>query len=383
MSHPKPRSYAGAAETICVPSRATGSVSANWIQDTGRAGGIRNRQFGAGRGRLRVLCACFFTVVVFAFCLTSVPADVVVTVDNRGKQTSRNGTVTDLKGDTVTLQLASGREVAIPYKRVVKLESDWLPVHQAADARYRARDFSAALDLYRDAFNEESRRWVKRKLLAQVIWCQQNTNRYGEACQNFRRLVSDDANSPYFGSIPLQWQARPCPADVKTVVQPWQGQDQPVLRLMAASWLLADDRNQSVRTLRELGRDATENVRVLAVTQLFRAEILTLDESRIAWLVDQIKAMPSDLRAGPYYLLGQAHARFDHADEAALAYLRVPALYPDHAALAQHSLWEAGRSLHEQGNSAESVQLFRQTVALGRETEPGRNAAARLDELLP
>jgi TolA-binding protein len=91
--------------------------------------------------------------------------------------------------------------------------------------------------------------------------------------------------------------------------------------------------------------------------------------------------MPEPLRAGPYYVLGAAEAQHQRWERAALAWMRIPILYPEHRNLAAQALFDAGRSLERLGRSEQSVQLYRELVNTYPNTAPGSQAQARMEQM--
>lgn len=320
--------------------------------------------------------------IVVLLSLFSFAAADEVRVDNRGKEVKRSGTITDLRGEHLILKLGSGREVKVPLDNVKSYEATWSSSHLEADRKYEAGKFAEALNLYRKAFNEERRSWVKRRILERVVWCYRNTGRVAEACKIFDRIVRDDSLTPYFDSIPLQWELKQCPASVKTLVGNWleSGAD-PARRLMAASWLLVQNRNRSLGVLRELGKSESKQVSSLALAQLWRAEILTMQEARLAWWEEQLATTPVDLRSGHYFLLGQSFARFGRADDAVLAFTRVPMMYPDEVTLGQRALSKAVDILQTK-NTQEAIVLLQMSVELDATSAEGQRAKQKLAELI-
>lgn len=313
---------------------------------------------------------------------TSTSADEVVMFDAQDRDVSRSGTITDILGKELTLEV-SGRTVKLPMSRVSDVRAEWSTTHASANQKFAARDFESAVDLYRQAFRDEPRRWVQRKILARVIQCYHNTKRDGEAAKMFARLTQDDPETIYFDTIPLAYELRRCPSDVRSVVQDWlSAGNRPAERLLAASWLLVDNRDVAIATLKELGRDASANVSSLAVTQLLRAEMLTLQESRIAWWREHVDSMPSTLRGGAYYLLGKSYARFGKTDDAVLAWLRVPVMYRDDVELSQRSLIESARVLTD-SHRDEAKRLYRDAIEWSANSDLGKLATSELKILVP
>lgn len=306
-------------------------------------------------------------------------ADHVVVVDGKGKSSQRSGRITDLRGAELTIEIG-GREVRIPMKRVASYQATWSEPHVAAEEKFASGDFNAALQLYGQAFSSEERTWAKQHLLSRVMWCYRNTGQHAKACRMFAGSLRDDPQADFFAAIPLQWRLQRCPGDVSAVVQGWMDPgNRSDKRLMAASWLLVDQRNAAIATLRELGKDASSRIASLAVAQLWRAEMLTLQESRIAWWSEHLQSMPFELRGGAYYLLGQSHARFGQTDDAALAFVRVPTTYPHDLELGQRAYIEAAALLGKT-QKPEAIRLYQKCVAMGEQTELGKIARTRLAE---
>lgn len=316
-------------------------------------------------------------------CLGVVRGDELTVLDSKSQERSRKGTIVDIRGDKLTLRLPTGRESAIPLDRVVKLEASWSPLHSRADAKYEERDFDQAVTLYGKAYQQEDRDWVKRRILARVIWCYRNTNRYADACRIFARLATDDPDTPDFEAIPLAWPMKGCPNDVKAVVGKWLSPTESAAkRLMAASWLLVNNRQQATATLRELGKHPSEKVRSLAVCQLWRQELLSLQISRLEWWQQHLAEMPVELRGGAYYLLGKSLAKFNRDDEATLAFMRVPMLFTDDVSLSQRCLAESAAILSAQNRPQEAISVYQQSVELNPDSELGTQARDQLSTML-
>jgi TolA-binding protein len=102
------------------------------------------------------------------------------------------------------------------------------------------------------------------------------------------------------------------------------------------------------------------DVRWLAQSQLWRTQLVTCTSEDIAQWESAIQQMPQPLRAGPYYLLGQARSRHRQHDAAALAFLRVPIAYPACYSLAAEGLLAAAAELRMAGHTGEAESLDRE-----------------------
>ena len=70
--------------------------------------------------------------------------------------------------------------------------------------------------------------------------------------------------------------------------------------------------------------------------------------------------MPAELRAGPYYVVGTARAQWQQPERAALAFLRVPILYPENRRLAASALRLAATALEQLDRPDEAAALQRE-----------------------
>ncbi len=324
------------------------------------------------------------TLILLGVCLAAraVLADEVIHVDSQGNQRRSTGEILDYRGGRLTMR-TRGREISIPSLRIKRIGSEWTAPHQQGDAEFASRDYGAALASYLTAWKQEHRAWVKRKLLAQIIWCERNTYRIADACQDFAKLFRDDGETPYFDAIPLAWRTGQPTRAVQQLAQGWLGSENgPVNRLIAASWLLSTgSRPAAIRTLRQLGDHPRQEIAGLARTQFWRTRIVSVTESDVDRWQQEVERLPGRLRAGPYFVLGQACAKIQNSDLAALAFLRVPTLFESHQGLSQAALYEAGRAVEDGGNREEATVLYRQTVELDADSLEGQQAGARLTEL--
>lgn len=302
----------------------------------------------------------FLGVLLLSVVWSDLHADEVVTIDRRGKTRSRQGTIVDFKDRELTL-LVSGREVKIPAEAIQRVETNWLPSHTQADELFDRKQYEQALDLYRTAFGEDERRWVKRRVLARVICCQANTGRLAEACHNFSRLTTDDPHTNYFDVIPLAWNQQPPPAAVIKRVLPWLSSDSASDQLMAASWLLkSSDHEAALRSLRTLGRAPWEPLAKLAVAQMWRDELPSIERNRLEWWEQHLNETPIELRAGSYYLLGLTYEKFDDTEQAELALMRLPIQYPHQRSMVNSALLRCGEIAHRSGRTGEAKRYYLQ-----------------------
>ncbi|MBN1589387.1 MAG: hypothetical protein JW888_07725, partial [Pirellulales bacterium] len=94
-----------------------------------------------------------------------------------------------------------------------------------------------------------------------------------------------------------------------------------------------------------------------------------------------IDRMPTALQAGPYFVLGRALARQERFDEAALAMLRAPILYPRDDALASEALVEAGLMLEKLQRPKQAARLYREVLRDHPSARAATEARARWEAM--
>jgi len=286
----------------------------------------------------------------------------------------------------IVVRTSGGRETTVAADRVAEIDSAWHPAEREADALFQQRRFDEALDRYRAALGAERRRWVQQRLVAGTVRCYQRLDQVVPAVQSFLALVRDDPQTPYFDAIPLCWlPVQPAPT-VEREAQAWLGSDEPAAQLLGASWLLATrERPAAAAGLARLAAAPALNaqLRGLAAAQAWRTRVATAGPEEVARWQSAVASLPRELQAGPYFLIGQALARGGQPDQAALALLRVPILYPDQSQLAAEALLAAAGQLKSAGHAAEAEALLRELVARHADTTAADQARAQLERPAP
>ncbi len=299
------------------------------------------------------------------------------------RQSTVRGTIVDYTGEGLIWRTARGSEQRMAAEQVIRLETRWHPQQVAGDREMSEGRFAEALAAYAQAFSEESRGWVRRKLLARSVRCLKHRDRIVPAVETFLRLVQSDPHTPYFADIPLGWRTVPLTSEWERRAQVWMQPSQPeAARLIGASWLLAThQRNVAITTLGELRSHADSRIAMLAQAQLWRTQVATADDDELARWARLTARMPHALRAGAYDTRARGLAARGHGQQAVLAFLRVPILYGDREpALAAAALLDAGEQLERQGQSVEAGVLYREILRDYPQTASYQPARQRLEQ---
>ena len=286
---------------------------------------------------------------------------VVATSDGRGTPTKWNGEILDFTGHGLQLRVAGGHEKLLPAARIVAISTTRSAEQQAGDAAFGQGNFRRALGHYRAALEgkQETREWVRRQILAQIVWCYQALGAWESACDYFLILLERDPTTPYFDCLPLAWlPEEPSPSLAKKAKQWLAKTDTPVRTLLGASHLLSTaDRPAAVEALGRLSTDHDPRIALLAEAQGWRTVAFqATDKQTTAWQQAAAK-MPEDLRAGPDFMIGSALAP-RHPAEAIVWLLRPAILYPRERQVAAAGLAAAAAALDKLDRHAEALLLW-------------------------
>jgi len=303
-----------------------------------------------------------------------------VTIETRqGARAGLTGQIVDFTGQSLRIILPGQPGEIIPAERVLAVETTYLPAHVEADAARAAGRFEQARVLYGRAIQDEKRRWVRRRMLVGMVWCDRSLGRVVEAAETALVLVGDEPGAADWACLPLAWQPGQPTPKVEQAARRWlDAGESPATVLLGASHLLGVDRLAALARLKGLVIQADGPVASLAQAQIWRTEIVGSDAEKLAAWQRAIDRMDAPLRPGPYFVLGQALARRQDWEGAALALLHVPIFQPEDRPLAAEALWGAARSLEELGRGPQARTLYREIAARFPDTSPAAEAQQRL-----
>ena len=293
------------------------------------------------------------------------------------------GRVVDYTGEGLVLEVPGGSRRSFPAERIFRIDTYQTERQRDADALFAKREFDSADTFYRQARGVEKRPWVRRQITAQIVWCLRALGRTEAAAEQFLLLILNDAETPYFACIPLAWYASVPSGPLERAARGWLDRDEmPAAQLMGASHLTSTAaRPLALARLRELAVANSPSIALLARAQTWRAEVVTVGAEKISAWQATIQRMPQPLRAGPYYVLGRGRAHQQAWEEAALAWMRVPILYPQHRFLAARSLVDAGRSLEKLGRLGDATRLYDEVMTDFSDTPSVAEARSLLEEV--
>jgi tetratricopeptide (TPR) repeat protein len=282
-----------------------------------------------------------------------------------GKQIiRRTGKIEDYTGAGLVLVSAQGRKETIPLDKLVDFQTTATEEETAGDKLLREGKLKEAIEAYQKAKQAESRKWVTRRIAAQLVKCFDLSGEIDKAGDQFLSIVAADAETPYFGLIPLAWRT-PQNAIVPTKATKWlAASDQPVAALIGASWLLSGaERTKALAALKSLSSDLDPRIAHLASAQLWRTSLVTATAADLQKWQAQVDRMPAAIKAGPLLVLGDLLARMERNDDALLAWLEPPLVFNERPSLAAAGLQSAAKLLEKLGRSDDAERLTREIEA--------------------
>lgn len=290
-----------------------------------------------------------------------------------------NGTVVEYSSAGLVVE-STGKSHPYPARLVQRIETRRTESQLQGDALYETGDYSGALTAYLKAREQENRAWVRREITAQIVWCYRALGQATSAAVQFLLLVRTDPATPYFDCIPLAWHSSAQSRAVGPAAQSWLREDaMPAAVLLGASYLLHTEHGSTALVkLQALAKSDDETVALLARAQAWRPTIISVQTSQVERWQQMVEDMPAPLRPGPYYVVGQGWARNQAWEKAALAFARIPILYPKHREIASRALFDAAAALGKLERHDEANRLYSELIQNYPESPLVGDAQSRL-----
>ncbi len=316
-------------------------------------------------------------------CATDSWADEVVLLPLRhgGSATIRSGTIIDYTGSELKLETVAGRVETIPVERIQEVRANWSAPHQTADGLLAEGRVEAAAASYRDARKLERRRWVVRRITAQLVSCYLALGAIDTAGDEFLALAADDPQVLHLDVIPLPWRAISVSKELDARARAWLVDTRTSFGpLLGASWLLGtSSREAAIAQLTQMANGKEKTVALLAETQIWRTQLLSTKQADVERWETIFERLPDAARPTACYILGDAWSRQNRPDLAATYYLQLPILYSQQRAASADALLAAGKQLEQAGQSQAAMNLYRELL----QRYPASPAAASAKSRLP
>jgi tetratricopeptide (TPR) repeat protein len=240
--------------------------------------------------------------------------------------------------------------------------------------RLGAAQYESAKEAFERAIAAEQANWKKAELSALIAQCDLGLGELDAAGQRMMGLVKSDPESRLLAYLPLAWIdgfKTPSAANLSA----WAADASPAMKLTAASWLLSgDQRKEAISQLEKLAKNGSPRIGALAEAQIWRTKLATITPLEAQHRFERVKAFPSDLQGGPWFVAAQGASRTNQPKRAAEAFMRVALLHPMQASLAVEAQFLAAQHLQSAGANSDALALF-ERIAAATEDSPRRSEA--------
>jgi len=295
------------------------------------------------------------------------------------------GEVLEYRGEEVSFQAsADGPIQTWRGPEIVMVEPERREPHQRGRQAIAQAPAQAAADL-EQALAEETRPWVRREILADLVRCAVFQRQFAVAGSRYLAIETSDPETPHLAVIPLRWTPDPVARDDRAAAVKWLKSKSATANLLGASHLVLDPEfaSEAEATLRQIGRGDSLRLQPLAQWQLRRIEAFSGRPrlSDLQYWQRSLDQLPVHLQAGPAYLVAEALDRRAESALAASYWLRLVTHEAADLRLLAASLERGAEALQTAGQAAEAMalreelqrrfpEMVRETAAPG--TQPSR-----------
>lgn len=329
----------------------------------------------------------------FAFCtfhfslLTlSTAEDRVVIQQPGGSRFPVTGIVDDYTGRDLTIRTRIGDKLrSYPRSDVIEVQTAYTARHDKGRQLFANGHAAEAAVELNAAVKEEDRTWVRREILGLLVKCALWDGDYRTAVSRFLLIAESDAETFHFGLAPLAWTDDAPGEHVRFDAKAWLAGRSPVSKLFGASHLLTDpaSMNEAEAALRFLSRESNVRVQRLAQMQLWRQRMKTgaATPAELSRWEAAVEELPPELRAGGYFVLGQAYRKQQEPERAAAALLWLPLVYDSDRHLAARACFHAAEQLESLADRPQATNQFSEVVFRFGDTPWGPQAETKLNAL--
>jgi tetratricopeptide (TPR) repeat protein len=327
----------------------------------------KNRRTQGENSVLHSPLRCFVFATLVLVCGWAARAEDVVVVRSASDPAEfikRTGEIFDYTGTELKLRTALGSDEKIPAARVVEIQTTWTAAHETGRKARMAGKPNEAIDAFQRAKQQERRAWAARQIRAELAGTFLEGGDIGQAGDEFLAIAATDPTTPHFDIIPIAWQVATLDAASEARAAAWLADDRAFpARLLGASWLLRSSRHsEAVEALHLLANSSDQRLAGLAKIQLWRSRLETAGTSDLDEWTRQLEAMPAEIQAAGWFVLGEAYAARDDATRAAIAYLKPAILFRKQRVLAADGLLAAAKQLEKLGQPQQAAGLYGEIV---------------------
>jgi hypothetical protein len=271
------------------------------------------------------------------------------------------GEIREYLGEEVTFQASDDSPIQTwRGPEIVLAEPERREAHQRGRQSIAQDPVQATSDL-EQALSEESRPWVRREILSDLVRCAVFQRQFAVAGSRYLAIETSDPETHHLDVIPLRWTPEPPTRDDRAAAVKWLRSKSATANLLGASQLLLDQefRSDAEATLRRIGRGDSLRLQPLAQWQLRRTEAFSGRPrlSDLQYWQKSFDQLPVQLQAGPAYLVAEALDRRAESALAASYWLRLVTHEAGDLRLLADSLERGAEALQTAGQTSEAAAL--------------------------
>ena len=269
------------------------------------------------------------------------------------------GDIADYNAEFIEIHLTVGKPVhRYPVSQIITVQTVQTEAHRKGVTLFQHGELDLAQVEFEQALQAEPRQWVQREILGWLIKIAMRQGDRATAGARFLQIMSSSSAPREYVLMPLVWGSSRIDARLRQQARFWMTSDSAIQRLLGASVLLGDPQfGESARTeLDGLASVSDRRVAELARWQLRRQRTTAADvtdNELLSWEAS-IDRLPTELRSGPYYLLGRARQHRSEYDRAAAAFLWLPTVHHENELLTARAAVDAATALKRAGRLVEA-----------------------------
>ena len=277
--------------------------------------------------------------------------------ETKSTEIKRKGEIVEWVGNRISIKGKTGVK-EFDTDQLLRIETAWHGGYEEGNRLLAQYRYDAAINQFNSAIESEPRVWMQNIVFAKLVQCYLAKEDFANAASHFLKVIDDDPQSRFRHLVPLVWtSSRPKKQQLKNA-EAWLESSEPMIALMGASWLLADESNQKARQKMErLARDFDPVIASLGKAQTWRLDRVPPNEKRLAIRIEQVQSMPEEVRCGAWYLIADAQSKSKQENDAIVNYMRIPINDPQQGGLAAAAIYQTAWLLKNKNLEQQSQAL--------------------------
>lgn len=273
--------------------------------------------------------------------------------------------------------------------QIEKIDTKWADGFESGKTALSKGEFAQAVSQLRSAVTEEKRPWAQNLYKGFLLRALDGQGNVDGAAEVFIELAPNRSDAGIMAYAPFRWiKDAPLSEERRTAARSWLlHNDEPIVKLLAANWLIDTDPAQAKAALEKLSTDPDNRVRPIARAMLLRERLIkkpkSIGKEELSDFKIEVERLPNPVRVGPQYILALVQEAIGDPIDAAFAFLYIPyvtsgppELQADALERAANACRRANFNLDAAKIEAELKKKFPETSAAKR-VKPAKTQASK------